>query len=407
MIGEEMAACKRGENTRGGVRTRTDLRHLGAALALCALAWPQAAAAQTPPWREAFAAGQQALALGDLAAYHQRMAEAAGSMPEGALNRPFVQYHAARAAALTGRTAEAVRWLRTAWDEDIEALMITFAAADSAFDAMREDAGFRETMALPAGMALGVRSLDEGVWLITGAGANLLLLAGGGEALLVDTGYGPALPALRRALAEAGAPAVTHVLLSHPHEDHMGSAAELGAGATVLAHPGTATAMAEPYVFIEGVELPPKPAAAMPDVEIASDTTLVLAGREVRIVPLEAHTGADLAVYLPGAGVAHLGDAYLAQEPMMFPGSEDPEGFLARFEAFLDSMAEGTVVLSGHGEAASIDDVRGQIAETRACMRLVREALAEGLDAQGAARRAEGRFPPQWVAFFHRVLGSG
>lgn len=341
---------------------------------------------------------------GDHEVYAAEMAAAARAMAPDHLNRPFVQYHAGRAAALVGRREEAVAWLRRAWDERIESLMISFAPYDPAFEPMLDDPAFRAVMALPAEMELDVRRLADGLSLIEGAGANGLVQVGADGVLLVDTGYGPALPALRAALSSVGANRVDRLVVTHPHEDHMGAAAELGAEAEIVAHPGTAEAMRAPYVFIEGVEMPPKPASAMPDVEIARDTTLHFNGEDVRIVPTVAHTAGDLSVYFTRSRVAHLGDTWLAANPMMYPGDEDPEAFLDELEAFLDSMHPETVIVGGHEQPADLAAVRAQIDETRACMALVREALAEGLSLEEAAEHGADRFPPQWIAFFYRLF---
>ncbi len=108
----------------------------------------------------------------------------------------------------------------------------------------------------------------------------------------------------------------------------MGSATALGGAATVLAHPGTTEAMREPYVFMEGVEMPPKAQSAYPDAEIAPDTAFVSNGEEVRLMVTPAHTGADLVVYFTESRVAHFGDTYLGANPMMFPGNDDPDAYL-------------------------------------------------------------------------------
>jgi glyoxylase-like metal-dependent hydrolase (beta-lactamase superfamily II) len=369
---------------------------------------PSVALAQSPDaWRERFAAGQQALAGGALRTYAEEMRAAAEAMPPGHLNRPFVQYHAARAAALSGRPAEAVAWLRRAWDEDIEALMISFADHDPAFDAMRSDSGFTGLMASLADVALVTRPLGGSVRLVTGAGSNVLVQTGPDGAVLVDTGYAPALPALSRVLDSLRAGQVGHLLITHPHEDHLGGAPGLGARATIIAHPRTAVAMGEPYVFMEGVQVPPKPPEARPDLTIGRDTVLALNGEDVLVVALEAHTDADLAVYFTGSRVAHLGDLYLAANPMMFPGREDPDGFLDDLEAFLDALHPEAVVVGGHDAPVDIAAVRAQVATTRACMAFVREAVAEGRSAEEAVDAAGQRFAPQWIRFFYGVLGAG
>ena len=384
-------------------------RHVGwlgfgwAALALVA---PGATAQDGGDWRQHFAAGEEARVAGDADVYAREMAEAADAMPAGLLNRPFVQYHAARAAALTGRPGDALAFLRTTWEEDIESLMISFAAYDPAFEELRAHPGFRKLMERPAGLELSVRPLADGVYLVQGAGSNVVAVRGDEGVVLFDTGYAPALPALRRTLAAYAGASVSHVVVTHPHEDHMGATPSLGREAVVVAHPGTGEAMGEPYVFVEDVTLPPKPESALPDVEVARDTSLVLGGIRLRLAPTVAHTNGDLSVYLPDARVAHLGDTYLAANPMMYPGTEDPEAFLRELEAFLDLMAPETVVVGGHGEPAEVAAVRGQIATTRSAMDLVRQALADDLSLEETVARGEGRFPAPWIAFLYRTLGE-
>jgi cyclase len=396
-------------------------------LSICMGGASSIAAQAADDWRSRFAAGEQAREDADFVAYADEMAAAAEALPGGHLNRPFVQYHAARAASLAGRPEEAVAWLRTAWDENIEALMISFARYDPAFDPVKGTAPFIEVMGLAAEMTLDVRRLRDDVHLIQGAGANVVAQVGPDGVLLVDTGYDPALPALRAALSEilggagtseirdgaglpaaAGGTAPVMVVLTHAHEDHMGSTPALGPGAVLLAHPGTAALMREPFVFMEGVEAPPKPRAAWPDIEVARDSTFVFNGESIRLAPTVAHTTGDLSVYFTQARVLHLGDTWLAGNPMMYPGTSDPGGFLDRLEAFLDSLAPETIVVGGHDPPTDVGAVRAQIAASRACMELVRGAIADGLDAAAAAERAGDRFPPQWVGFFHRVLtGDG
>lgn len=126
--------------------------------------------------------------------------------------------------------------------------------------------------------------------------------------------------------------------------------------------------MREPYIFMEGVEMPPKPTRAMPDVEVARDTTIVFNGEPIRLLPTVAHTPGDLSVYFTESHVAHLGDTYLAANPMMYPDPEDPDGFLDRLEAFIDSMDPATIVVGGHEEPADLDAVgRKSPRRARAC----------------------------------------
>lgn len=389
--------------TRYAVATLIMLSFAPFSTACRALAQASGAGAQVD-WRVPFARGDSARAAGDNEAYARNMADALAAMPAGLGNRPFTEYHAARAYALLGRRRDAVRYLDMIWNEGVESLMVSFVPFDSAFASLRDDPGYRDVMARPASMDLPVVPLRGSVSLLDGAGSKVVVSVGSDGALLVDTGYGPALPALRRALAGLGVSTVKVLILTHPHEDHDGSAAELGREATVYGHPRTAAAMDEPYEFMEGVTLPPKPASAHPDVTVAGDTTIRFNGEGVRMVPMAAHTDADIGVYFTRSRVLHMGDAYLGGNPMMFPGTQDPDGFLDRMDAFLDQLPAETIVVGGHDQPTNLDAVRMQIAESRQCMAFVRRALAEGLDRDATVKGAEGRFPAPWVRFFYGAL---
>mgnify|MGYP000846254195 CR=1 FL=1 len=355
-------------------------------------------------WRAPFAAGEEARRSGDAVVYASEMANAAEAMPAGHLNRPFVQYHAARAAALDGQGDNAVRWLRRVWDEDIESLMISFAPFDPAFSAISDSSGFRAVMDLARDLSLTTRFLGGNVHLIVGAGSNVLVKVAADGVLMVDTGFSSALPALQGAIRDLGGGPIRTVIVTHPHEDHMGAAAELGVLADLFAHPGTAAAMAEPYVFMEGLSIPPKANSAMPDFQIAGDTSIVFGGEAIRVMPTVAHTAGDLSVYFTESRVAHLGDAFLPGNPMMYPGTVEPDAFLDRLESFLDAMHPETVVVGGHEEATDLDAVRDQIGVTRDAIRFVRASIEDGLTIEETARSGQDRFAPQWTAFFYQLF---
>jgi len=392
-------------DTMGGGWRGTGARY--AVLGLLFVAPSGMGAQEANAWRGFFAAGEQARQAEDHDAYAEQMAQAARATPAGLLNRPFIQYHAARAAALVGNADEAVAWLEQAWEENIESLMISFAAYDPAFESISGSPEFVRVMGLAADMELTVQNLAGAVYLISGTGSNVLAHVGSDGVFLIDTGYLPALPALRRTLASLSPHPVRQLLITHPHEDHMGAAAAFGTDARVIAHPATTAAMDEPYVFMEGVEMPPKAASARPDLEVATDTAFAVNGEEVRVLAFPAHTSGDLVVYFTDAHVAHFGDAYLGANPMMFPGTTDPDAFLDRMESALASMHPKTIVVGGHEGVVGLAEVRAQIEATRGCMALVRQALEEGLTTEETAARAEGTFAPQWVGFFYRLFSAG
>ena len=141
---------------------------------------------------------------------------------------------------------------------------------------------------------------------------------------LIDTGVAGSAPALEEAIRKLGLdPAdLRHIVLTHWHPDHTGSAAELARRwpATVLAHRLDAPVIrgeeaGAPPVLLDFEQaiiatLPPIPSAPpVPDVvEVADGDVLGFGGGAV-VVAVPGHTDGSIAIRLPRHGVLFTGDA--------------------------------------------------------------------------------------------------
>ncbi|MET9141218.1 MULTISPECIES: MBL fold metallo-hydrolase [Streptomyces] len=229
-------------------------------------------------------------------------------------------------------------------------------------------------------MGADVRQVADGTYLVHGSHTNWVILADGDAVTLVDTGYPGDRQQLLDSLAAVGSSpeAVAAVLITHAHNDHLGSAEYLRAahGTPVLLHEaevpharrdflqqvsvGTILRNAwRPGVLpwtvhvlrSGGTEQHPVAAPA----PFPAPGALDLPGRPVP-VHTPGHTDGHCVFHLPGAGVVISGDALVSGHaisridgPQLLPDLFHHDR--ARAVDSLDVIAglDGDLLLPGHG----------------------------------------------------------
>ncbi|MFG3085522.1 MBL fold metallo-hydrolase [Streptomyces parvulus] len=229
-------------------------------------------------------------------------------------------------------------------------------------------------------MGADVRQVADGTYLVHGSHTNWVILADGDAVTLVDTGYPGDRRQLLDSLAAVGSSpeAVAAVLITHAHNDHLGSAEYLRAahGTPVLLHEaevpharrdflqqvsvGTILRNAwRPGVLpwtvhvlrSGGTERHPVAAPA----PFPAPGALDLPGRPVP-VHTPGHTDGHCVFHLPGAGVVISGDALVSGHaisridgPQLLPDLFHHDR--ARAVDSLDVIAglDGDLLLPGHG----------------------------------------------------------
>ncbi|MFV0137700.1 MBL fold metallo-hydrolase [Streptomyces sp. HMX87] len=229
-------------------------------------------------------------------------------------------------------------------------------------------------------MRATVRQVADGTYLVHGGDTNWVILTDGDAVTLIDTGYPGDRQGLLESLAAVGSSpgAVTAVLITHAHNDHLGSAEYLRSahGAPVYLHEAevpharrdflhqvtVATVLRNgwrPGVLPWAVHVVRSGGTAR--LPVASPLPFPRAGAldlPGRPVPVHTpgHTDGHCAYHLPEAGVVVSGDALVsghatsrAEGPQLLPGMFHRDR--ARAIASLDVLAglDADVLLPGHG----------------------------------------------------------
>ncbi|MFJ4277304.1 MBL fold metallo-hydrolase [Streptomyces massasporeus] len=229
-------------------------------------------------------------------------------------------------------------------------------------------------------MRADVQQVADGTYLVHGSNTNWVILTEGDALTLIDTGYPGDREQVLASLAQVGGSpeAVAAVLITHAHNDHLGSAEYLRAayGTPVYLHEAEVPHARREFLHQVSVGtvlrngwrpgvLPwavhalrsggTTPVPVTDPQAFPTAGALDLPGRPVP-VHTPGHTDGHCAYHLPGTGVLISGDALVTghptarvEGPQLLPGMFHHER--PRALASLDVLAEleGELLLPGHG----------------------------------------------------------
>ena len=219
---------------------------------------------------------------------------------------------------------------------------------------------------LPAwGQQMETRNLGDGLTLVSGSGANILVhQADNGDVMIVDGGLAQyARQTLDTINDLTGNGDITLLVNTHWHPEQTGLNALLGSrGVTIFAHENTrqwlTTSITRPW---EDRTFSPLPPAAQPGSTFYHYGDLDHGGTEVQYGYLrQAHTDGDMYVYFPAANVLH-GGGVVANDgwPLLDWWTGGWIGGLANgLEVLLEIADDDTVIVPANGPLMTKADLQ-------------------------------------------------
>ena len=237
--------------------------------------------------------------------------------------------------------------------------------------------------------------------------ANIGFIVGRRCVAVIDTGGSMEVgAALRRAVRRQTSLPVCYVINTHAHPDHVfGNAAFAEDKAVFVGHRNLASALQNRWPHYRrslahalGEEAAAQAAMILPGQAVASDMTLDLGGRELRLRAWPtAHTDADLTVLDRSTGALWLGDLLFVRRMPSLDGSL--KGWLA---AMADLRAMPVrVAIPGHGPPSRDwpSALDAQQRYLQALLQDTRAAVKTGKTLSQAVAQAQGAGAGAWLLF--------
>lgn len=207
-------------------------------------------------------------------------------------------------------------------------------------------------------------------------GGNIAASIGEDGILLVDNMFARMNSKLKTHLQSLSTKPIRVVLNTHFHRDHIEGNTLLRNSAVIVAHEN----VTKNLILNNKPEAPTE--ELMPMVTFQERMTVRFNGEDIQLIHFpNSHTSGDAVIYFTKSNILHLGDMFFFG---MFPavytkGGGDIKQLIVSLDKILAEFPADAKVIPGHGELATMDDLRLYVTMLKETTGLVESGIKKGL----------------------------
>ena len=234
-----------------------------------------------------------------------------------------------------------------------------------------------------------IQKVTENLYLFFGLGGNIAVLIGDDGVLIVDDQIPSLIPKIKDAIKEIGGGDLVYTINTHWHFDHAEGNLALDPKITKIISQSNAREYMAKGGLIDMVanriNQEPYPDYALPVITYENGMTLYFNNEEIEIIHFgPAHTSGDSAVIFHNQNAVHYGDVFVTEGyPFIDVSSGGSiDGIINFLSKSLTKLKPGSIILPGHGEIATIQDVEDTIIMLKTVRGRILKMINEGKSLQ-------------------------
>jgi len=197
--------------------------------------------------------------------------------------------------------------------------------------------------------------VTENVYMLEGAGGNILIQVGESEVVMIDSQYAALSDQLKKEIARITDKPLKYLINTHHHGDHTGGNENFNTKEiSIIAHSNVRNRLIESK----------KNENFLPEKVLEEEFIVSLIDEDDLIIHVHnAHTDGDSFVYLTQNNVVHMGDVFFnARYPFIdLDSGGSISGYITAQKKVLNTINEETKIVPGHGALASYKDLADYI----------------------------------------------